>query len=158
MENYEVFKKLESFQIRLNELEDAIDVEKLKSDIALDESLIASPTFYQDMNKAQKVLKKVKVLKDNLQTFYDLRDLVSELELYYDMQKSKEVLEEEIDSDVKNVINKILYIILYLLSCFVLETVKVNSSPTLTSFLSKTIVAAFTLIFITKKKTTINNT
>lgn len=107
MENYEVFKKLESFQIRLNELEDAIDVEKLKSDIALDESLIASPTFYQDMNKAQKVLKKVKVLKDNLQTFYDLRDLVSELELYYDMQKSKEVLEEEIDSDVKNVINKI---------------------------------------------------
>jgi len=45
MENYEIFKNLESFQTRLRELEEAIDVEKLEESIASMESLIASPTF-----------------------------------------------------------------------------------------------------------------
>ena len=34
MENYEIFKNLESFQTRLRELEEAIDVEKLEESIA----------------------------------------------------------------------------------------------------------------------------
>lgn len=107
MENYEIFKNLESFQTRLRELEEAIDVEKLEESIASMESLIASPTFYSDMKNAEMVLKKVKQLKINLETVGRLNDLVSELNLYYDMQKNKEVTEEDINDDVIELIKNI---------------------------------------------------
>lgn len=107
MENYEILKNLESFQTRIRELEEAIDVKKLEESITSDEALIASPTFYTYMKNAEKVLKRVKQLKDNLDTIHKLEDLVSELNLYYEMQKSKEVDEEEIDKDVNILIKTI---------------------------------------------------
>ena len=82
MENYEILKNLESFQTRIRELEEAIDVKKLEESITSDEALIASPTFYSDMKNAENVLKRVKQLKGNLDTIHKLEDLVSELNLY----------------------------------------------------------------------------
>ena len=107
MENYEISKSLEVFNQRLEGLKKAIDVEKLQNSIESDEMLMGSPMFYQDLKQAEKVLKRVKTSKENLQTVVTLDELVLELGMYFDMQKSKEVTEEEIDSDVRNLINKL---------------------------------------------------
>lgn len=107
MENYEISKSFESFSQRLEGLKLAIDVEKLKNSITSDELLMGSPTFYQDMKHAEKVLKRVKTCKENLQTIANLDDLVFELGMYLDMQKNKEVTEEEIDEDVRNLISNL---------------------------------------------------
>lgn len=107
MENYEILKNLESFQTRVKELEAAVNVEKLHLSIANDEALMASPTFYNDMKNAEKVLRRVKESKGNIETFKSIGELVSELELFYDMQKSKEVTEDEIDGDVRKLIDNI---------------------------------------------------
>ena len=107
MENYEILKELESFQTRVNELELAVNVDKLHADIESSEALMASPTFYQDMKKAEKVLKRVKEDKGNIETFAKIKELVEELELLYDMQKNKEVMPEDIDNDLKSLIANI---------------------------------------------------
>ena len=59
------------------------------------------------MKNAEKVLRRVKESKGNIETFKSVRELVSELELFYDMQKNREVTEEEIDGDVKEIIKNI---------------------------------------------------
>jgi len=107
MENYEILKELQSFQTRINELELAINVDKLHSDIASDEALMASPTFYQDMKAAERVLKRVKETKGNIETFEKIKEYVSELDLYYEMQKNKEVNPLDIDGDLQSLIKKI---------------------------------------------------
>lgn len=107
MENYEIFKELESFKIRISELEIAVNVEKVHSDIASDEELIASPTFYNDMKFAEKILKRVKEAKENIETLEKIKEMIEELNLFYDMQKNKEVSDAEIDLDVKECIKNI---------------------------------------------------
>ena len=60
MVNYEIFRNIEIFTKRLNDLKVAIDIEGLVKQIKKDEELIADPSFYEDLVNSQKVLKEIK--------------------------------------------------------------------------------------------------
>lgn len=107
MENYEILKKFEEFSTRLNELKVAINLEGLKNKIASNEKIIASPDFYNDMREAQKLLKQDKKDKDIVKAFEVITSDVNDLEVLYDMQKSGEVAQQEIESDLVELIKKI---------------------------------------------------
>lgn len=98
MENYEIVKKIEDFSKRLEELKKAINIDGLNKSIDDDNKLMLDPSFYSDMNKAQKVLKRVKHNQDIIKTFKSLEDMLEELNLYFEMHKSGEDnLETEIE-------------------------------------------------------------
>ena len=60
MENYEISRNIDIFSKRLNDLKDAIDLVGLVKKIESDDDLITSPTFYNDLEKSQMILKRVK--------------------------------------------------------------------------------------------------
>lgn len=106
MENYEIFKNIEVFNKRLNDLEESIDLVGLVKQIESDEALIANPTFYNDLNKSQYVLKEIKKHKDVYNTFLKIKESLQDLECFYQMQKNMEVTEDEIDKDVSLLIKE----------------------------------------------------
>ncbi len=57
MENYEIIKNIEDFSTRLKELEKAVNVDGLNKLIDDDNKLMLDPSFYSDMNNAQKSFK-----------------------------------------------------------------------------------------------------
>ena len=104
MVNYEILRNIEIFTKRLNDLKVAIDIEGLVRQIKKDEELIADPSFYEDLTNSQKVLKDIKKHKGVYDTFISIENLLEDLNCYYEMQKSGEVTEEEIDTDICNII------------------------------------------------------
>ena len=107
MENYEILKNIDSFSLRIQELKNAINIDGLENDIKEKEELSSSPSFYGDMKVAQTVLKELKKAKEIVSKYNDLIEKISDLKVYYEMQKNGEVTEEEIDSDVKELVNGI---------------------------------------------------
>jgi peptide chain release factor 2 len=104
MENYEIAKKLEDYQTRLEELKTALKLERLQVSLAEDEKTMLSADFYQEMGQAQKVLKRVKSTKEVITTYQRLTDAVEELELCFQMQKNEEEdLNEEIEKLIKRI-------------------------------------------------------
>ncbi len=102
MENYEIVKCIEDYTLRLSELEKAVDLDGLNKNIDDDNKLMLDPSFYNDMMKAQKVLKRVKHNQDIIKKFSSLRDLLEEINFYFDLHKSgEENLEKEIEEDIK---------------------------------------------------------
>lgn len=66
--------------------------------IVADEKKISEPSFYNDMNQAQIVLKRVKEAKDNLETYNRIKENIDELEFYFDFHKTEQnVIKEIID-------------------------------------------------------------
>ena len=59
MENYEILKNIELFSTRLIELKNASNLDGLVKEIQENELAIASPSFYDDMKSAQKLLKQL---------------------------------------------------------------------------------------------------
>jgi len=90
MENYEIAKRLDDYQLRLEELKKAIKIDKLRDLFSADEKLMMTPDFYNNMNEAQKVLKRVKSNKSILDTYSHLQEMLEELDLYFEMHKSEE--------------------------------------------------------------------
>ena len=103
MENYEVSKYIEDFTLRLSELKKAVNVDGLNQNIEEDNKLIVDPSFYNDMQTAQKVLKRIKRNQDILKKFSSLGELLEEIVFYFDLHKSgEENLEKEIEEDIKS--------------------------------------------------------
>jgi len=101
MENYEIVKKIEDFSERLRELKKAIAIDELIKNVEEDEKLMASPTFYNDMAVAQKILKRVKENNINIHSF-------KELEMYFEIHKSEEEnLLEDIETVIKTIDTKL---------------------------------------------------
>ncbi|HNZ50500.1 MAG TPA: peptide chain release factor 2 [Bacilli bacterium] len=101
MENYEISKYLEDFKTRINELSQAIKVENIQKEVVDAEELMKSPTFYQDMQEAQKVLKRFKEVKDVLDTYQLLLSWLEELEVYFEIHKAGEDLTNDIEIVIK---------------------------------------------------------
>src|SRR5690554_4202093 len=101
MENYEISKAINDFSKRINELKNAINIEKLKIDLKANEEKMSNPNFWNDNETSKKVLKEVKLQKNNLSKFDEIVEMLEELEIYFEMQKSEdEDLNEEIESAI----------------------------------------------------------
>lgn len=104
MENYEISKRLDNYLTRLKELKTAVEIDELENQIKNDENLMIDSSFYSDMSKAQKVLKRVKENKTIVAIFQNLLELVDELDLCFEMHKSNEAnLEKEIEDLISNI-------------------------------------------------------
>lgn len=107
MENYEIIKSIELFSTRLVELKNASDLDGLVKKIEENEQAIASPSFYDDMKNAQKLLKQLKKDQEIAKTFKVIEVDIEDLKVLFDMQKSGEVEPIDIHNDFEELIKKI---------------------------------------------------
>lgn len=107
MENYEIIKNIDLFSTRLIELKNASDLDGLVKKIEESEKAIASPSFYDDMKSAQKLLKQLKKDQEIAKTFKIIETDIEDLKVLFDMQKSNEVDAIDIHDDFVELIKKI---------------------------------------------------
>ena len=102
MENYEIAKHIKDFSTRLEELNQALNIDKVREDLSENEKLMNNPDFWNDQSESTKVLKAIKSQKDIIDTYEMLFEKLEELEIYFDMHKNEEEnLETEIEKLVK---------------------------------------------------------
>lgn len=104
MENYEINKNLNDFKIRINELINAINLEKVNSEIKEYEDLMNNPNFWSNQKQSASILKKIKIAKEKIDKYNKINSLIEELEFYFDIHKSKE---DDLIEDIINLINDI---------------------------------------------------
>ncbi|MGD9886694.1 MAG: peptide chain release factor 2 [Bacilli bacterium] len=103
MENYEISKHIEDYKTRIGELSKAIKIDKIEKEVVDSEELMKSPTFYNDMQQAQKTLKKFKEAKEVLDTYHLLQNLLEELEVYFEIHKAGDDLSSDIEGLIKRI-------------------------------------------------------
>jgi peptide chain release factor 2 len=64
---------------------------------------MSDPSFYNDMNKAQVVLKRVKDTRDKIETYNRIKENIEELELYFDFHKSEGDAGDEIAELIRKI-------------------------------------------------------
>ena len=101
MENYEIVKAIDDFKTRLSELSKAINIEKVKEELASNEQLLNNPDFWNNQKESAEVLKKIKDEKDKISSMDRLCELEEELELYFEMNKTEGGVDQEIEETVK---------------------------------------------------------
>ncbi len=96
MEIYEITKIIEDFNIRLEELINALDVASIEKNIADNEKKTSESNFWDDNLSASKILKKIKSGKDKIETVNSLKLELEDLNFFLEMIKAgEEVLEIE---------------------------------------------------------------
>ena len=85
MENYEINKNLNDFKIRINELINAINLEKVNSEIKEYEDLMNNPNFWSNQKQSASILKKIKIAKEKIDKYNKINSLIEELEFYFDI-------------------------------------------------------------------------
>ncbi len=103
MENYEISKSIEDFSTRITELSKAIKIDEIKKMVKNDEELMKDANFYNDMNSAQKVLKRFKEKKEIIETHTLLMNYLEELEVYFEIHKGGDDLSLDIVELVKKI-------------------------------------------------------
>ena len=104
MENYEINKSLQDFKKRLDELVNAINLQKLNDELNEYDKMMNDASFWTDQDTSKTVLKKVKIIKRKQELFKENNDLIDELDLYFEMRKAGD---GEFDSEIEELINKI---------------------------------------------------
>ena len=104
MELYEINKSLQDFKKRLDELVKAINLPKLEEELLECESMMNEPWFWNNQEKSTSILKKVKLIKNKKDIYQLNNELIEELDLYFQMHKSKE---EDLETEIIEIIEKI---------------------------------------------------
>lgn len=107
MENYEIVKNIDLFSTRLIELKNASNLDGLVQEIEKNQEVIASPSFYEDMKQAQKLLKQMKKDQEIVKAFQTIESDIEDLKVLFEMQKSLEVEPNEVHNDFIELIEKI---------------------------------------------------
>lgn len=96
MENYEIYRYLEDFKTRIEELKLVIDIEKLKEEITNLENEAIKPNFYSDPSKSSIIIKELNSKKCRLDNILNLIHKLEEFELYLQMYLEEESLITEL--------------------------------------------------------------
>lgn len=107
MERYEINKNYNNFKEKILELSKAIDIVNLKKEVSDLMKLTVAPNFYNEVNKAQKILKKIKDNNGIIKIYDEIVKLIEELEIYIQMLDEGENVIETIKKEI-NQISKIL--------------------------------------------------
>ncbi|MFA7435434.1 MAG: peptide chain release factor 2 [Bacilli bacterium] len=94
MENYEIVRYIEDFKTRITELQMVVKLDVLNNEIEELEKLTYNPNFYNDPNKAAKIIKELNSKKNKFNGLTDLISKLEELELYFEMHQEESLLEE----------------------------------------------------------------
>ena len=107
MEKYEVNKTLELFETKINDLENAIDIDYINQRLKEIEPIMENPNFWNDANKAKKISLETNQLNDKLQTFKSIKNQFEDTLMW--LEEAKEgteswvILEEEIQDLQKKI-------------------------------------------------------
>ncbi len=103
LENYEISKAIEEYNIRIEELKKAINVTKITNDLKEKEALMDDPNFWNNKDKSASILKEIKVSKDKLDTLKSLETKCEDLDFYFSMKKNNEVVDDEIEELITDI-------------------------------------------------------
>ena len=104
LENYEIAKAIEDFNTRLDEIKNAINIEKVKEDLKINEEKMNDSNFWLNAENSKVVLKEVKSAKDKIDTIASITSKIEELVFYFDMHKS---LEEDLSVEIEAIVGDI---------------------------------------------------
>lgn len=98
---------LEQGKIDINELKEALKIDKLIKDININEKEMLKEDFWSDNEKASLILQENKNLKEIVSEFNELKDLYEEIELSLEVLKEDEeyITKGELDSLVNSLKN-----------------------------------------------------
>ncbi|WP_177188614.1 peptide chain release factor 2 [Alkalibacterium subtropicum] len=95
MELNEITNKLNEARIKVEDFRGLFDLEKLETDIAEFDHMMADPTFWDNQEKAQKIIQEANEKKGVYQTFNKMEEIIEETVILLDM------LRDEEDEDVR---------------------------------------------------------
>lgn len=104
LENFEIVKKIEDFDTRLDEIKKAIKVEEVTEELKKNEEIMADSNFWLNADASKKVLKEVKTQKEIVETVKKLEGMTDELKFYFEAHKAKE---EDLMEDMEKLIQDI---------------------------------------------------
>ena len=105
MEKYEIVKYNNDFKQRVEELEKVINPRLLQQSISALEIEMNKDDFWQDQNKATKIINESNTFKNKLTSFNELKGLVEELDTIVELDD--ESLFEEANDLIKEILDKI---------------------------------------------------
>lgn len=107
MEKYEVNKTLELFETKINDLENALDVNYINKRLKEIEPIMANPNFWNDSNNAKKISQEMNQLTGKLDTINGIKNQYEDALMWLIEAKegteSWDVLEDEISSLQKKI-------------------------------------------------------
>jgi len=102
MEKYEVNKTLEAFDVKIKDLENALNIEKINQRLKEIEPIMENPNFWNDSNNAKKISLELNQLTQKKQTITTIKNQYEDALMWLleakEGTESWEVLEDEIAS------------------------------------------------------------
>ena len=96
MELSEIKRNIDEYRNNLAQIRGLFDLENKETNIQEYEEMMTEPDFWDDQNKAQEVIDKNNALKSVVNGYHELEEEVE------DMTATWELLQEELDDDVKS--------------------------------------------------------
>ncbi|MEG0180611.1 MAG: peptide chain release factor 2 [Terrisporobacter sp.] len=97
-------QQVQQMSANLKDLRASLDIDKLEKEIESLENEIAQQEFWNDNERAQKILQKNKLLKDTIEEYESLLNGIEEIEILIEMalEEDDDSIEKEIESLIKN--------------------------------------------------------
>ncbi|MCU5745838.1 peptide chain release factor 2 [Staphylococcus sp. SQ8-PEA] len=95
MELSEIKRHIEAYAVKLDQIRGSLDLEEKETNIQEYEEMMADPSFWDDQSKAQEIIDKNNALKAVVNGFKSLEEQNN------DMDATRELLEEDYDSEMK---------------------------------------------------------
>ena len=100
-------EQLKDVMERAEALNHYLDIDKKKIELEEEELRTQAPDFWDDPQRAQEQMKKVKGIRRWVDGYKEVRTLADELQLAFDFYHDKMVTEEEVDEDYQKAIKAI---------------------------------------------------
>ncbi len=102
MEKYEINKFIDEYGIKLNDLNEAFNIDGLKNELVGLDSEINNPDFWSDQNKAQSTIQRANEIKEILSQYSDLKksfdSIVESVDMALEDPEYMVLLEDEINT------------------------------------------------------------
>ncbi|WP_146922709.1 peptide chain release factor 2 [Alkalibacterium kapii] len=100
MEISEMTSKLNEARTNVENFRGLFDLEKLETDIAEFDHMMADPSFWDNQEKAQNIIKEANEKKEVTQTFSKMEEMIEETSILLDMLKEEE--DEDIRAEIES--------------------------------------------------------
>ncbi|MBU9722264.1 MULTISPECIES: peptide chain release factor 2 [Bacillaceae] len=109
MELVELKQELENMAKRLADFRGSLDLEEKQTRIAELEDIMSEPSFWDDQDKAQKIISENNALKELVDGYNDLQADYDDLEVSYELVKEEgdEELAEDLEDGVKDLSKRV---------------------------------------------------
>lgn len=100
MDRYEINKYLEQFKIKVRDLFEALQINRKKERLAILDSKIASPDFWNDQKLASAIINEANNLRDDINLYQKIANSLSDLLELDEMAREDESMAEMLGEDI----------------------------------------------------------